>query len=275
MGQIELTAGRYRSLRLGAIAGNLTDLLDRAEANEVSYLAFADMLVEHERQTREAKRIDLYRRQAGFPSDKRLEGFDCRHQTTITKRQVNALLDFAFLDNRDNSSARRGWARSVRKKERRKQGHPKSLSWALLKSLENKNLTPKQIATLQELVADQSATSDAWVIKEKLRWIQKAPTPRAVRWRITNYLKIMKSAVMEKPLLRPVGKALATLERRADAVVRRWISGLTNARLEGMNGLFQAARTRARGYRNEANFISMIYLIGSPVGRLFDKAKST
>lgn len=43
----------------------------------------------------------------------------------------------------------------------------------------------------------------------------------------------------------------------------------------GMNGLFQAARSRARIYRNEANFIAMIYLIGSPVGRLFDQAKST
>ncbi|MFY0989047.1 ISL3 family transposase [Halomonas sp. C05BenzN] len=163
----------------------------------------------------------------------------------------------------------------VRKKERREQGHPKSLRWALLKSLDNENLTPKQLAALQELVADQSATSDAWVIKEKLRWIQKAPTPRAARWRITNYLKVMKAAVSEKPLLKPMGKALATLERHADAVVRRWISGLTNARLEGMNGLFQAARSRARGYRNEANFIAMIYLIGSPVGRLFDQTKST
>jgi len=163
----------------------------------------------------------------------------------------------------------------VRKKERREQGHPKSLRWALLKSLENENLTPKQLAALQELVADQSATSDAWVIKEKLRWIQKAPTPRAARWRITNYLKVMKAAVSEKPLLKPMGKALETLERHTDAVVRRWISGLTNARLEGMNGLFQAARSRARGYRNEANFIAMIYLIGSPVGRLFDQAKST
>jgi transposase len=163
----------------------------------------------------------------------------------------------------------------VRKKERREQEHPKSLRWALLKSLENENLTPKQLVALQELVADQSATSDAWVIKEKLRWIQKASTPRAARWRITNYLKVMKAAVAEKPLLKPMGKALATLERHADAVVRRWLSGLTNARLEGMNGLFQAARSRARGYRNEANFIAMIYLIGSPVGRLFDQAKST
>lgn len=41
MGQLEQTASRYRSLRLGAIAGDLTDLLARAEANKVSYLAFA------------------------------------------------------------------------------------------------------------------------------------------------------------------------------------------------------------------------------------------
>jgi transposase len=31
----------------------------------------------------------------------------------------------------------------------------------------------------------------------------------------------------------------------------------------------------ARGYRNESNFIAMIYLIDTPVGRLLDQAKST
>ena len=72
-----------------------------------------------------------------------------------------------------------------------------------------------------------------------------------------------------------MGKALATLGRHANAVLRRRISRLTKARLEGMNGLFQEARSRARSYRNEANFIAMIYLIGSPVGCLFDQAKST
>ena len=50
-----------------------------------------------------------------------------------------------------------------------------------------------------------------------------------------------------------------------------WIPGGEEIRA----GLFQAARSRARGYRNEANFIAMIYLIGSPVGRLLDQAKST
>jgi len=163
----------------------------------------------------------------------------------------------------------------VRKKERREKRHPKALRWAVLKNPDNGNLTAKQIAALQELVADQGATGDAWVIKEKLRWIRKAATPRAARWRITNYLNVMREAVTGQALLQPMAKALATLERHAEQVVRRWISGLTNARLEGMNGLFQAARSRARGYRNATNFIAMIYLIGSPVGRLLDQAKST
>src|SRR5699024_2908174 len=102
MGHLEMTTGRYRSLRLSAIADQLPDLLSQAEANDVSYLSFADMLVELEQQARETKRIARNRKQARFPADKRLEGFDYRHQTTITKRQVNALLDFAFLDNREN-----------------------------------------------------------------------------------------------------------------------------------------------------------------------------
>ena len=40
----------------------------------------------------------------------------------------------------------------------------------------------------------------------------------------------------------------------------------TNARLEGLNGLFRAARARARGYRNVDTFMTMIYMIGSPAG---------
>ncbi|WP_151705498.1 ATP-binding protein, partial [Nitrincola alkalilacustris] len=39
---------------------------------------------------------------AHFPMEKRLDDFDYRHQTTITKRQISALLDFNFLDARQN-----------------------------------------------------------------------------------------------------------------------------------------------------------------------------
>lgn len=102
MSQLEQTVGRYRSLRLSAAADELTNLLAEAEANEMSYLSFADRLAEHELIQRQDKRIRRNRKMAAFPAEKRLEGFDYRHQTTITKRQVNALLDFQFIDERNN-----------------------------------------------------------------------------------------------------------------------------------------------------------------------------
>ena len=68
----------------------------------MSYLSFADRLAEHELIQRQDKRIRRNRKMAAFPAEKRLEGFDYRHQTTITKRQVNALLDFQFIDERNN-----------------------------------------------------------------------------------------------------------------------------------------------------------------------------
>ena len=102
MSQLEQTVSRYRSLRLSAAADELTNLLAEAEANEMSYLSFADRLAEHELIQRQDKRIRRNRKMAAFPAEKRLEGFDYRHQTTITKRQVNALLDFQFLDERNN-----------------------------------------------------------------------------------------------------------------------------------------------------------------------------
>ena len=102
MSTIESTANLYRSLRFNAIGKGLEGLLSEAEGSEPSYLQFAHRLAEYEFGQRNARRIELNRRKAGFPVLKALEEFDYRHQTTITKQQVNQLLDFSFIDNRAN-----------------------------------------------------------------------------------------------------------------------------------------------------------------------------
>jgi DNA replication protein DnaC len=51
---------------------------------------------------RNERRIDINLRQAKFPTSKRLEEFDYRQQTTITKRQVSQFLDFRFIEERAN-----------------------------------------------------------------------------------------------------------------------------------------------------------------------------
>lgn len=102
MSTINNVAQKYRSLCLSGIAGQLEQLLSQAEANDVSYLQFAETLIMHEHNQRNSKRIEQNRKRAAFPVHKTLEEFDYRFQTTINKREINSLLDFGFVDNREN-----------------------------------------------------------------------------------------------------------------------------------------------------------------------------
>ena len=158
---------------------------------------------------------------------------------------------------------------AVRKAERKLRTLPKSLRWAVLKKA-NGSLTEKQVEALAELEASDLKTGVAWRIKEKLRWIREAESLRAARWRITHFIRYALTELSDCSLLEPVRKALATLENHTDEILRRWTSTYTNARMEGLNSLFQAARSRARGYRNTDTFIMMIYMIASPVGKILE-----
>ena len=102
MTSIDAVAHKYRVLNCGHLAHGLAALLSAAEANALSYLDLVEQLVDLELQGRETNRLAANLRKAGFPVIKRLEEFDYRHQTTITKRQVSQLLDFRFLEERAN-----------------------------------------------------------------------------------------------------------------------------------------------------------------------------
>ena len=154
----------------------------------------------------------------------------------------------------------------VRKKENHVTPLPKHVRWAVLKNGEVDHLTTSQLNALAELLDQGLDTAIAWRIKERLKWIRQAKTPRAARWRITRFINYAKGMIGDSALLEPVTKALETLGRNAERVVRRWTSTYTNARMEGLNSLFQAARARARGYRNNETYIAMIYMIASPAG---------
>ena len=154
----------------------------------------------------------------------------------------------------------------VRKAEARIKPLPKHLRWAVLKRGEVDRLTTNQLKAMAELLEQGLDTATAWRVKERLRWVRLAGSPQAARWRITRFINYASELIGESRLLEPVRKALQTLATHAERVVRRWTSTYTNARLEGLNGLFQAARARARGYRNTETFMTMIYMIGSPAG---------
>ncbi len=98
----ETVKNMYKTLRFNSIACSLDKMVKEAESNEVSFLRFAEMLVEQELAVRDENRISLNMKRAGFPVLKQLEEFDFSIQRTITKKQIVSLLDFGFIDNREN-----------------------------------------------------------------------------------------------------------------------------------------------------------------------------
>jgi transposase len=123
---------------------------------------------------------------------------------------------------------------------------------------------------LAKLEASDLFTAIAWRIKEKLRWIRQAQSVQAARWRTSCATN---EQLDPDPLLDRVRKAIATVEAQSKRILQRWRSSHSNARMEGLNGLFQAARARARGYRSVPTFATIIYLIAAPLGDLFESTK--
>jgi len=162
----------------------------------------------------------------------------------------------------------------VRRAEARERKLPKTVRWATLKRPEQ--LTQAQRQALDELETGGFATAEAYRTKEMLRWVRHAQTPQAARWRLTNFLNhVTERLDQAEAILDPVRQAVATVRNHATRIIQRWTSGHTNARLEALNSLFQAARARARGYRNTTTFATIIYLIATPLGDLFRDFKST
>ena len=158
---------------------------------------------------------------------------------------------------------------NVRKAEYKRVPMPVATRWAVLKAADGR-LTDKQAAALVELEAGDFLTAVAWRIKEKLRWVRQAETPNAARWRLTHFLRHATAQIGDSPMFEAVRKALDTVKKHQSRILERWTTSRSNARMEALNGLFQAARARARGYRNTATFILMIYLIAAPLRNMFN-----
>ena len=153
----------------------------------------------------------------------------------------------------------------VLKLESRENNMPIGARWALVRAGETVR-TKEHIAALEEFEKRGMESSKAYLIKEKLRWIRGADTKRAAaRWRATVFIQKARGILAGTQDIEPMRKALDTFERYRETIIARWESMLTNVRLKDLNSLFQAARTRARGYRNTTTFITMIYLIAAPI----------
>jgi transposase len=126
--------------------------------------------------------------------------------------------------------------------------------YAFLKNPEN--LTEKQDETLTKLSHYRLKTGKAYLIKLALQDVYFAPTRESAE----TQLKIWYNWAIRSQI-EQVKKVARTVKDHWNGILAWFDSKLSNGFLEAVNGLIQAAKRRARGYRSTKNLINMAYLI--------------
>jgi transposase len=130
----------------------------------------------------------------------------------------------------------------------------KGSRYAFLKNPEN--LTEKQDEILTRLCNYRLKTARAYLIKLALQDVYFATTRHDAQGRLTAWYSWAIRSQIE-----PVKKLARTVKERWNGILAWFDSQLSNGFLEAVNGLIQAAKRRARGYRSTKNLINMAYLI--------------
>jgi transposase len=143
---------------------------------------------------------------------------------------------------------------AVRRTEWRKDKTVKGSRYALLKNPEN--LTPDQEIALAEIINRNAALAKAYRLKETFRDLYRQPDRQAAR----GFLKAWVIAA-HRSGLKPIQQAAEAIKRHWFGILRWHVSKLSNGIMEGLASLIQAAKRKARGYRNHDTFICMAYLI--------------
>jgi transposase len=144
----------------------------------------------------------------------------------------------------------------TRRLERRADPALKGLRWTLLK--DRADLSAAAAADLDALIArhTMSRTARAWIYKEQLRHILGRKQVNVVRAMLDYWCGcVMRSKVT------PMKEVAALVRRHLDGIVAWTTSRQTNGFLEAINGLFQAAKRRARGFTRLSTIRTVIFLI--------------
>ena len=150
----------------------------------------------------------------------------------------------------------------VRRAEARAEPALKRSRWMWLK--DKKTWTKKQIAQHHTLSRMQLQTGRAFRLKEALREIfATASTKTEAEVQMQAWFRWAR-----RSRLAPFKKLALTLKAHWDGILNGFDSALSNGSVEAINGLIQAAKARARGYRQPRNLILMAYLIAAKLSHL-------
>lgn len=144
----------------------------------------------------------------------------------------------------------------VRRQEQRTDPDLKGLRWSLLKDRDR--LSSAQRSDLDALIAKATTkrTARAWLYREHLREILDRKQINVVSALLRQWCtNVMRSKV------EPMKDVARMIRRHFDGIVAWTQTRQTNGFLEALNGLFQAAKRKARGYGRFETMRTVLYLI--------------
>ena len=144
----------------------------------------------------------------------------------------------------------------MRRVEQRTDKSLKGMRWSLLK--DRSRLKPEAAADLDALIAKMTTvrTARAWVYKEQLREILARKQINVVRAMLLHWCTCVMRSKVE-----PMKDVAALVRRHLEGIVAWAQTRQTNGFLEAINGLFQAAKRRARGFVRLSTIKTVIFLI--------------
>jgi transposase len=144
----------------------------------------------------------------------------------------------------------------TRRIEQRTDPGLKGLRWKLLK--DRASLAPDARADLDALIAQVTTkrTARAWLYKEQLREILERKQINVVRGMLLQWAtNVMRSKV------EPMKEVAKLIRSHIEGIVAWTQTRQTNGFLEAINGLFQAAKRKARGYGNFSTIRTVVFLL--------------
>jgi transposase len=144
----------------------------------------------------------------------------------------------------------------TRRAEQKRDPTLKGLRWALLK--DRSRLSNTRRTDLDTLLANLTTkrTARAWRYREDLREILNRKQINVVRGMLWQWCtNVMRSKV------EPMKDVARMIRNHLEGIVAWARTRMTNGFLEALNGLFQAAKRKARGYRRLATIRTVIFLI--------------
>ena len=144
----------------------------------------------------------------------------------------------------------------MRRIEQRTDKSLKGMRWSLLK--DRCRLKPAAAADLDALIARMATvrTARAWLYKEQLREILERKQINVVRAMLQHWCTCVMRSKVE-----PMKEVAALVRRHLEGIVAWAQTRQTNGFLEALNGLFQAAKRRARGFTRLSTIRTVIFLI--------------